>query len=286
MLRCIGRDNPGLFYVDFSRITIWESAPQTSVRAEFLFSDRQIAETEARLRQAVAAIASRFPLSQMDKYERELALHDCLAREISYDYGGVNSDNITVVGGLLHKKAVCEGYAKTFKLLCDRAGLSCVVVGGTATPKGEPGEGHAWNIVKLNGVCAHVDVTWDSTSRADDETCYDHFNITDDDIAQDHAWDRALLPPCASAENNWHVKNGYLAQSDAEFKSFIAAQLAAGQKSFSVKLGTRYPDQNAVAKVIDSALAGNFLGSFFFGGVLSYAMRYNPVRNIVSVVFR
>lgn len=58
--------------------------------------------------------------------------------------------------------AVCEGYAKTYALLLNTAGIDAYVVGGKNT--NPDSDGHAWNIVKLNGTYYHVDVTWDDES--------------------------------------------------------------------------------------------------------------------------
>lgn len=56
---------------------------------------------------------------------------------------------------------VCEGYARAFKVLCDRLGIPCVLVNGMAKskPEEEPLE-HMWNNVYLDGSWYAVDVTW------------------------------------------------------------------------------------------------------------------------------
>ncbi len=55
---------------------------------------------------------------------------------------------------------VCEGYARAFKVLCDKAGIPCVLVDGTATSDGTNGEAHMWNYVKVDGSWYAMDVTW------------------------------------------------------------------------------------------------------------------------------
>lgn len=51
---------------------------------------------------------------------------------------------------------VCEGYARAFKVLCDRARIPCVLSSGLAD-----GEDHMWNLVQLeDGKWYAVDVTW------------------------------------------------------------------------------------------------------------------------------
>ena len=46
----------------------------------------------------------------------------------------------SALGVLVYKKAVCEGYADTAKILFDRLGIPCIIVGNA---------GHAWNYVML-----------------------------------------------------------------------------------------------------------------------------------------
>ena len=51
---------------------------------------------------------------------------------------------------------VCEGYAKAFKVLCDRMAIPCVLVSGDA------GGAHMWNYVQMDdGKWYLIDATWD-----------------------------------------------------------------------------------------------------------------------------
>lgn len=61
------------------------------------------------------------------------------------------------------KKAVCDGYARLFKSLCNHAGIQCEVISGMAKGsidgKLEP---HAWNAIRLNNKWHLADPTWAS----------------------------------------------------------------------------------------------------------------------------
>ena len=60
--------------------------------------------------------------------------------------------SITALKGAEGEKGpVCESYAKAFKVLCDEAGIPCVIVDGAD---------HEWNYVKVDGKWYAVDVTW------------------------------------------------------------------------------------------------------------------------------
>ena len=56
---------------------------------------------------------------------------------------------------------VCEGYARAFKVLCDEAGIPCVLVDGEAINSTNRPEAHMWNYVQMeDGKWYAVDVTW------------------------------------------------------------------------------------------------------------------------------
>lgn len=61
--------------------------------------------------------------------------------------------------------AVCDGYSKAFLLLCEREGIECVIVLGTALPSME---NHAWNYVRMDDDKWYaVDVTWNDNGKGD-----------------------------------------------------------------------------------------------------------------------
>lgn len=61
----------------------------------------------------------------------------------------------TAYGVFMKKKAVCAGYARAYKLLCDRLGVPCICVEGQVD-----GEGHMLNYVKIGKKWYYVDPTW------------------------------------------------------------------------------------------------------------------------------
>ncbi len=68
---------------------------------------------------------------------------------------------------------VCEGYSRTYKLLCDRLGLAAVLIPGKSSASSSSSSmGHMWNAVKIDGTWYLVDATWDGQSSA---TKYTYF---------------------------------------------------------------------------------------------------------------
>ena len=88
-------------------------------------------------------------------------VHNLLISIIDYEDSINNTNQFTIYGALHDRKAVCEGYARTFKYLMEQINIPCVLVSGTATNSQGETESHAWNYVQINNQWYAVDVTWD-----------------------------------------------------------------------------------------------------------------------------
>ncbi len=84
-----------------------------------------------------------------------------ITANIKYDYANLNDDSYTLkytaYAALVNKTAVCQGYATLFYRMAKECGLNVRVISGTSR-----GDGHAWNIVKLDGMYYYLDSTWDA----------------------------------------------------------------------------------------------------------------------------
>ncbi|MFT3932299.1 MAG: transglutaminase domain-containing protein [Chitinophagaceae bacterium] len=118
---------------------------------------------------------------------------------------------------LQSRSAVCDGYSRLFKTLCDYAGLRSVIISGFA--KGDWSRpikfrcNHTWNAVYLDSSWQLLDVTWASgyTSYSGDEF-YKRFDASyylspPDVFARDHfpddlRWSLMESPQCPRDINN------------------------------------------------------------------------------------
>ncbi|MFT6867812.1 MAG: transglutaminase/protease-like cytokinesis protein 3 [Cyclobacteriaceae bacterium] len=115
-------------------------------------------------------------LSKVTKNQRELieVIYYWISQNIEYDVEGYSTgvfDAYEAQDVLISKSSVCGGYSNLFQLLCESAGIECVVISGFAKGFGYSKEedmrndsipNHAWNAVKLNGDWKLVDSTWGS----------------------------------------------------------------------------------------------------------------------------
>ncbi len=90
------------------------------------------------------------------RYDILKVVHDYICQFAYYnliDEKRVHSSEPFFVGD---NGMVCEGYAKTFKVLCDELDIPCVLVSGNASGA------HMWNYVQMeDGKWYVVDATWD-----------------------------------------------------------------------------------------------------------------------------
>lgn len=163
-----------------------------------------------------------------NEYERELLLHDALAKHIKYK-SGTNAHD--AYGALVLGQAVCEGYARAFQYLLYQAGIQCLIAEGTSNnPDTNKKENHAWNVVRIDGQYYHVDLTWDDIDSAEVPVMYAYFNLNTAQITEDHTirtTDCYALPNCTAVAANYHIKN------DTQLKELTVDGVAAKLKGKS-----------------------------------------------------
>ena len=134
-------------------------------------------------------------------YEKELAVYEWMYKNISNDSSNTisisnrASDTYTPAGVLGGKKAVCVGYATTFRMFMEMLGLECHVVHN---------DYHSWDLVKLDdNQWYHVDVYSDVSSSSK----YANFNMPDGIAAAGHEWDGSGLPEATGVKYCYPVRN-------------------------------------------------------------------------------
>ena len=114
----------------------------------------------------------------MTDIEKAAALHDWVCNKVDYDYSEeVKPENGVDSAIFLNDLAVCEGYAHGYCLLLQAAGIESYYISGTAA---DSGEGHMWNIIKLDDHYFHVDCCWDDIT----DTKYGYFLLNDEQISE------------------------------------------------------------------------------------------------------
>ena len=193
LMSAINFDNPHLFFVDFHYELQSDLFSQT-IKLKYIYNQADTVVLTKKVKKVCNKILSK--VTGKTEFEKELSLHDVLARNVLYD--DVAKDNLlkfharsnTILGVLFYKTAVCEGISKTLKFLLNALDIKCVVIKGKATDElsggiVSPEIFHAWNMVKIDEKPYYVDLTWDINLSEKNIIRHDYFNLTDTDIAID-----------------------------------------------------------------------------------------------------
>lgn len=192
-------DHPELFFLSQS-FKIQETTGSFGVRkqlfVERIFSKEQIACYQIALKDARKEIAEKARNCKTEK-EKEKKVCEYVVGRVTYAIDNKYNQNaaVALVGGI----GQCSGISKAVKYLLDSLGIECWVVSGEATNTVETGR-HAWNIVKIDGKYYHLDVTF-MAGAGGGVFCNRYFNYTDEQISEDHKWERSCYPICSAKTN-------------------------------------------------------------------------------------
>ena len=153
--------------------------------------------------------------ADMTEFQKVRKIFEFMTMEYAYSYGDNGEDwyktgdnnkkarlgnyDIHTSFALVFKKAgVCSGYSRLFYRLAKEAGLEVrIILGKTA---GGSTEGHAWNMVQVDGKWYHIDVTWGRGKYYASPEVYinwKYFLKGDDTMGDDahkHIWDKNEYP--------------------------------------------------------------------------------------------
>lgn len=209
-------DNMDIFYIDIEKLTL---TTKTTSFAGFKthkvslsngdnysylkseFSNRENIEKKLKqINQIVDEMKKK--LNGYSDYEKIKQVHNWLIDNVEYDSNA--EEPYSISGALTEGKAVCEGYARSFKYIMDNLQIPCVLVSGTGTNSNGETESHAWNYVQLDGIWYAVDVTWD-----------DPVIVGNGYITENIRYKNFLKGSNSFFRN--HVEDGYLSENSQKF---------------------------------------------------------------------
>ena len=126
------------------------------------------------LSQTVDAVTESLTHSVTNDSEKVVRIYEWITKNVRYEsrYQQHRVEGDTSLwqepyNVILRKKAVCIGYAKLFRAMCQSAKIECyVVIGFAKSTKGTlENDEHAWNVVKINANWFVLDATWGINSK-------------------------------------------------------------------------------------------------------------------------
>jgi len=190
-----------------------------------------------------------------DTLEREKFFYEQVIYAAEYDYSqsvlaNINLDTHTAYGCLVDGKAVCDGYAKAFALLCCYGGIEAWTESGYLD-----NTSHAWNGIKLDGKVYYCDPTADDAEN--------RYYDADKDVVinPETPEDDTALPDTATLLY-FNLTRGEMS-ADHTFKSSAGADDAADSASATVGIFVRFESRGDLADWMNETLANAQSGSGF-----------------------
>lgn len=220
IFQCVLNDHPELFYVEGYSYTRYTRGDKiTAIAFSGTYSiDRKTAESRRLEIEAAAEKILSGADREADQYAKVKYVYDTIIRETDYD--PASPDNQNVYSVFVNRRSVCQGYAKATQYLLNRLGVECTLVLGTVE-SGDGQEGHAWNLVRVDGEYYYVDTTWGDASYTQQdgttentgipEINYDYLNVTTEELLKTHTLGENIpMPQCAATEANYYFREGAL----------------------------------------------------------------------------
>ena len=179
-----------------------------------------------------------------DDWQTALNVHDWLTHHARYDYTYTNYGP----DGVLYKgTGVCDSYSKAYSLLMGVAGIDVTRISSNSM-------NHAWNQICLDGIWAHVDVTWDDPNESEGPISgheRHHFFCLSDEFIQDSRYHNRhygyySVHDCLSMANSaivrldeeWPEANGWMDDdgNTGTYTDLMQEQINLGSTVFEVPL--------------------------------------------------
>lgn len=197
-------DHPEIFYAVGFSCRAAPGAENFEFVPEYMFSKGKIREQQKALEARVARLIR--PVQDKSEPEKEAHIHNFILTQVRYDKLKKPYSH-EVIGPLTNGVGVCEGIAKTVKLLCDALGMTCIIAISDCDRENGERYLHAWNVIRLGKQYYHLDATFDNTLCKYGGLRYDYYNLDDTKIFRDH---RPLLypvPACTDGERFYYRVN-------------------------------------------------------------------------------
>ena len=153
----------------------------TVIRPTYACMERDLPKFKEGVDRILEGIAGNDELTDIQK---AMLIHDRLIIQCKYDDADINEKMATDAhsgwGALVDHDAVCSGYASAYCYLLEQVGIKSEFCPSVELD-------HVWNIVYIDDVPYHVDVTWDDMSTySKGYVSHENFLVSSDKLYETH----------------------------------------------------------------------------------------------------
>ena len=208
------KDHPEIFWVhNHEKIykTTYSDSDYCTFTPGYIYTESEISEIQNAMEAGFQEVSSLIPADASD-YEKVRIVYTYVIDNTQYQ---ASDDDQSIAGVFWKKEAVCAGYAGAVQYLLERIGVPCIYVDGSTQGSTE---GHAWNIVKLDGEYYYVDATngdqpdflnGNAAQLEEHKTIiYDYLCPFPEDYEKKYIRSEELtVPDCTAKDMNFYVLN-------------------------------------------------------------------------------